>query len=167
MRPFKTPLALFSIAATGLYLALTYFMPAQMLVSVLNSVFIGTVAAVAVVFLPLFIRAFQDNKFDRVTQLWAGITLVWIALASRVVANIYVVSYGGDASIVANSAVMAFSVYLAILGGILHVTAPHARNSEPVTLPRTAISLGLITGILTAVITLACQWKNGCPVCTH
>lgn len=152
-------LALFGVAAAFLYAALVVFVPSRFLVEVFNGVFLGVVGTVTVVFFPLFWRAIRVREFDRVSQLTIGIILTWFSLIlSR---SVSVLIEATEESVRAQAApVIAFAAYLAILGGILHITAPGMVETK-MRYNKRLLFVGLAIGGLIATGAILFQRSNG------
>lgn len=119
----RRTLLMASLVALSVYLVLAAALPTRILVAVMNGLFLGMVVSVSVVFAPLIKRAVLLRDFDRVAQLTIGIFLSWTSLIISRSVNTYgkIFDKPGEA---AGSGMVAVAAYLAILGGILHVTAP-------------------------------------------
>lgn len=113
----------FAALATAFLAALFVVVPTGVLTEVLNGVFLGLFGAVCVVFAPLFFRAVRAKDFDRVSQLTIGIAL---SLNSLLISRGLSVAArsGMDVNMLRDSPFVALAAYLAILGAVLHVTAP-------------------------------------------
>lgn len=118
----RRKLIVFTAAAAVLFFVLDHFFPAAFLVQIFNGMFLGLVGAVAVVFFPLFWRAITRREFDRVSQLSIGIILTWVSLIISRSLNV-IGQTQGDLNRLPPSAI-ALAAYLAIIGAVLHITAP-------------------------------------------
>lgn len=153
-------LAVLAVAAAVLYGVLIATVPDRFLVQVFNGLFLGVVGTVTVVFFPLFWRAIRVRNFDRVSQLTIGIILTWFSL---------ILSRGTSALIEATdeatrqhaAPVIAFAAYIAILGGILHVTAP-GMVEDKWKYNRGLLAFGLFVGFIIAAVTIIVQ-REGLP----
>lgn len=145
----------YSLIAVGVYLLLLALVPAPFLIQILNGIFLGVVSAVSIVFFPLFWRAVTHKAFDDVAQLTMGIVLAW---ASLIIARL--TSVFGQATDAAgplsSSAPVALATYLAILGAILHITAPGMVDSKLV-YNRGILALGLAVGVVISCLTILVQ----------
>lgn len=149
-----------ALLATALYVLALVALPTRVFVEVLNGLFLGMVVAVTVVFFPLFVRAISQRKFDRVAQLTIGIILTWLSLIiSRSVNAMGKVL--GNTEVLATSPMVTLAAYLAILGGVLHVTAPGMLDDRL----RYNKSLLLFAGALGLTIALIMIYlqRNGLP----
>lgn len=149
-------LALFSVAAGAVFAALALFVPNSILLPVMNALCIGIVCTVTVVFTPLIKRSLQDKSFDRVSQLMVGMLLMWLSLIGFRGANLYI-AITGKAAEVASSPVIAFLAYMAILGGVLHVTAPAVISQSDWKKNRKTLAIGVAAGLLLAIAVLVLQ----------
>jgi hypothetical protein len=119
----RSTLLIAAVAALGVYLLLASLMSTDLLVEVMNGLFLGMAVVVTVVFFPLIKRALAQREFDRVAQLTVGIVLSWVSMLLSRSVNTYgkIFDVPGKA---AGSWLVAVAAYLAILSGILHITAP-------------------------------------------
>lgn len=151
----KSRLAQFGAIAVITYVMLVITVPNMILLSLMNSLFLGVVGMVTIVFFPLFIRALKDKAFDRVTQLTIGIILTWFSMIGGRIASVMITTTG-EASRIAISPYIAAIAYLAIVGGILHVTAPGMVEHEWRYNKRLLV-VGLLVGLLIASGTIFLQ----------
>lgn len=153
-------LAVFGIAAAVLYGVLSALVPDRFLVQVFNGLFLGVVGTVTVVFFPLFWRAIRVREFDRVSQLTIGIILTWFSLIlSRSVSAL--IEATDEATRLTAAPVIAFAAYLAILGGILHITAP-GMVEQKWKYNKRILAFGLFVGAIIATVTIIVQ-RDGLP----
>jgi hypothetical protein len=127
-------LVLWAVVLISLFIFIEKFTNTVMVITILNGVFFGISFAVLIVYLPLIIYTIRHNIFDRVSQLSIGVGLIWLALVSPYTE---------------------FNIFLAIVGGVLFVSAPGYDNK----LPRFAgsnrelmIILGITGGIITTLM---------------
>jgi hypothetical protein len=118
----KRKFFLFCVAVAAIYLVAANTVPSNVLVQVLNGLFIGFSVAVTVVFAPLFWRALREPEFDDISQLTIGMGLMWVSIWISRALNAYGQTKG-FASVI-NSPVVGFSAYLGVVGLMLHITAP-------------------------------------------
>lgn len=138
-----------AVIALLLYLIATVILPTRVFIEILNGIFLGLVVAVTVVFFPLFRRAVVQRNFDRVAQLTIGIILTWASLIlSRSASAIGRIT--GNTEAIAQSPIIPVAAYLAILGAILHVTAPGMLDD------RLKYNKGLLAGAILAGAAFAC-----------
>lgn len=149
-------LALYSVAAGAVFAALALFVPNNVLLPIMNAVCIGIVCSVTIVFLPLIQRSIKDKSFDRVSQLMIGMLLMWLSLIGSRGANIYI-GITGKADEVAASPVVAFLAYMAIMGGVLHLTAPALVSQSEWQRNRKVLTIGVVSGLVLALVVLLLQ----------
>jgi hypothetical protein len=147
-------LVLWAVVLISLFIFIEKFTNTVMVITILIGVFFGISFAVLIVYLPLIIYTIRHNIFDRVSQLSIGVGLIWLALVSQRVLAMYNRFYG-SAEGAANSPYTEFNIFLAIVGGVLFVSAPGYDNK----LPRFAgsnrelmIILGITGGIITTLM---------------
>jgi 4-amino-4-deoxy-L-arabinose transferase-like glycosyltransferase len=154
-------LAVFGIASAALYGALAATIPNRFLLEVFNCLFLGVVGTVTVVFFPLFLRAIRVREFDRVSQLTIGIILTWFSLIlSRGVS--VAIQATDEQTRLAATPLIAFAAYIAILGGILHVTAPGMLEGKW-RYNKGILAIGLLVGAVIATVAIILQ-RNGIDV---
>lgn len=147
-----------ALIAAIVYIALAVLVPSRYLIEVLNGLFLGLVAAVTIVFFPLFLRAVQTKNFDRVSQLTIGIILTWCSLiVSRSLNTIGRVT--GTMDTISSSQFVAFAAYLAIVGGILHVTAP-GMVEDKLRYNKGLLLLAVVIGSVVATVAVILQRKG-------
>lgn len=156
----STRLAFGALLAGLVFAVLAIFVPTNILLPVMNSICLGVVGAVTIVFAPLIARLFRDKEFDRVSQLIAGMLLMWLSLLGSRFTSLYV-SITGNVDIV-NSPVIAFLAYLAIIGGVLHISAPGIVDKEW-KYNRKTLRGAIAVGVIIAVIAIYAQTtlRNG------
>lgn len=147
-----------ALLATVVYLLGAWLIPPRYFIEILNGLFLGLVASVTIVFFPLFIRAIQTKNFDRVSQLTIGIMLTWFSLIVSRSLNT-AGRIGGDIATIANSQFVSVAAYLAIIGGILHITAP-GMVEDRLRYNRGLLVLSGVIGAAVAVVAIYLQ-RNG------
>lgn len=116
-------LILWAIGLSLAYFAVSLVVSPPYLINILNGIFIGIVIAVIIVYAPLVKESVISNKFDRTSQLSIGIGVLWLSIAmSRIWSAYY--SYKGSSIQLLNHPIIGYITFLAIIGGILFVTAP-------------------------------------------
>lgn len=153
-------LVLFAVIAAALYAVLALLLPERFLMELFNGVFLGVVGAVSVVFFPLAIRAIRNKTFDRVSQLVVGIILTWFSLIGSRALSV-LINATGEATRIAASPIIGLLAYMAILGGVLHVTAPGMVENEW-KYNKGLLACGLFVGFIVAGIAIFVQ-RNGLP----
>lgn len=150
----------FALMAAALYFVLLLTVPAGLLTEVFNGVFLGIVGTVTVVFFPLFVRSIRKREFDRVSQMTIGIMLTWVSLIlSRSIST--AVNAAGPELRTQAAPLIALAAYVAIIGGILHVTAPGMVENEW-RYNKRLLATGVIVGLIVAAVTIAVQ-RQGLP----
>lgn len=137
-RTVKIAAALFAA-----YFAVAAFVPFKPLIEILNWGLIGVAGAVTIAYAPVAWRALAAERIDQVQQLTLGICLTWIA---AIMMRLWAVAWRatGSPDWMLNSKVVGFFVYAAILGGVLHLTAPGAVDGR---VPRRNwVTLGVAIG---------------------
>lgn len=113
-------MAAFAIAA--------FFVPTPDLIGTLNWVLIFISLMVPVVYLPQIKRAVLSKNVDHVAHLALGIGLSWVAVFMT--RTLVETVNATDQTWLRQSIFVAIYVYLHILSGVLHITAPAAVQPE-------------------------------------
>ncbi len=142
--------------AVAFFVILTFIVPAENLLAVMDNLFIGVVGAVTIVYMPLIQRALTDKKFDRVSQLSLGIVFTWVSMIGTKIASLYVTTPASPIKAI-NVYILSALAYLAVLGGTLHVTAPGMINSEW-KYNKKPLYLGIAVGIALSIISGCFSW---------
>lgn len=124
MNVFTRSEFLFHVLLAGFgYIILSQIIPAAWLVVLLNSIFVGVSVSVLFVLSPLAIRAVKTRTFDKVSQLSTGIIVTWVSLLVMRGISVIIHAQNKTAPLV-NSPAVSIATYLAIIGGLLYITAP-------------------------------------------
>ncbi|MCX5495800.1 hypothetical protein OSH11_13885 [Kaistia dalseonensis] len=114
------------------------------LIEVLNGALLGVSTAVLIAYLPEALRAAAKPRLDKTDQLILGIVVTWIGTDLFRAWGIYS-RVAGFPEWMRYSPMLGFLIYLFILGGVLHITAP---NSIADHVPRAAwIRVGAAIGV--------------------
>ena len=132
-----------ALALVAAYWMAAFFMPAVLLIQTLNYVLIAVAFAVTVAYLPDVLYAIRMDRIDRVAQLSLGIALSWTAV---IINRSWVAAIRiADTEWMRTSPVIGFYIFLSVLAGVLHITAPGAIDGD---IPRrNQIILGLAIGL--------------------
>lgn len=144
-----------ALVAAGVYLLGVVLLPQSVFIELLNGLFLGMIVAVTVVFFPLFWRSVRQRRFDRVAQLTIGIILTWLSLILSRSASTYS-RILGDTSTMTGSHVVTLAAWLAIVGGILHVTAPGMLDDK-LRYNRGLLLLAALIGVGVAAVAIILQ----------
>lgn len=156
-------LGLWALGLAVAFMLLSTFIPRVMLLTILNGIFLGIVAATLIVYSPLIWLTFRKVGFDRVSQLSLGVGLLFLSIAAQRLYWIIWHVYGTPASWQSNP-VLAGIAYVSIIGGALFVTAPGfppANSPEPIVLGGSNRKLLLILGGLGGVVTFVVSVTTG------
>jgi hypothetical protein len=116
---------------TSLYAVLALTVPVLAFIDLLNGIFVGVMLAVIIVYFPVFYKSLKSQTFDRTAQLAVGIGLIWASLAIARVYSAWLFASGKNGGFLL-SPVGGFAIFLAIIGGALHITAPgYPADSDP------------------------------------
>lgn len=156
-------LGMWALALALVFVVLSTFVPRVTLLTILNGVFLGIVAATLIVYSPLIWLTFRKVGFDRVSQLSLGVGLLFLSIASQRLYWIIWHIYGTPPSWQSNP-VLAAIAFVSIIGGALFVTAPGfppANSPEPIVLGGSNRKLLLILGGLGGVVTFIVSVTTG------
>ncbi len=132
-----------AIALSAGYWLAAFLLPSILLIQVLNYVLIAIAIAVSVAYLPNVYEALKMDRIDRVAQLSLGISLSWLAvLINRSWVGVIRIT---DADWMRTSPMIGFYVFLSVLAGVLHITAPGAIDG--IIPKRNQIILGAAIGV--------------------
>ena len=128
----RSRIVLAGIALSLIYLSLAWVLPLSAFIDVLNGIFVGVMVAVAIVYFPLFWASLRTPRFDRTAQLSVGIGCVWLSLAIARVFSAWLFVNNETGGFLSNP-ISGYAIFLAIIGGALHITAPGypPENSPP------------------------------------
>lgn len=120
-----SPITHHALALIALFWLAAYFIPAYILIQIMNYVVIAVAVAVIIAFMPSVMVALKRGyPIDRVAQLTIGITLAWTA--STMIRMWSAGSRILELEWMRNSPVVAFCLFLSACAGVLHLTAPGA-----------------------------------------
>lgn len=143
-------------AASVVFYALLYaLMPMSLLIEVLNGLFLGVAVAVIAVYSPLLMRAFKAKEFDRVSQFAVGITCIGISSVMNRAVNAFGRIFDAEYNIL-NSPWVGLSAFVAIIGGILFITAP-GMESGKLAYNKKHVAWGLLAGSVVAAVMIYLQ----------
>lgn len=118
-----------AIACIGSFWLVSAFLPFVTMMEFLNGVALAVAIAVTIAYAPVWVEALTQDRPDRVGQLTLGIGCTWGAF---ILSRMWSISWrgSGQPDWMENSPVVGFFVYMTILGGILHLTAPGAIDGD-------------------------------------
>lgn len=122
MKLFASRVAQWAFLLTLAYCAVASVVPTKALITALSGAFLGIAGVVLFVYGPL-IAASITGKFHRVAMLALGMGCIFLSFVMLRVWSIYTRAYGSPPELV-NHPVVGYIVFVALMGGILHVTAP-------------------------------------------
>lgn len=141
-----------AILLIAAYWVAAFFVPSTYLIQVLNYVLISVAVAVSIAYLPDVYQAIRMDRVDRVAQLSLGIALSWTAvIINRSWVGLIRIA---DADWMRASPMIGFYVFLSILAGVLHITAPGAIDGQIPKRNRITLGLAVAAGILAALLVI-------------
>ncbi len=149
----RTALALLAVFAIAAWLV-----PTPALIFILNYAAIVVAVAVVVTFLPGIWEAIRMKRLDYVSQLTLGIGMSW---ASIVVMRGWIGTSKMLEQNWSEHLVVAFYIYMTILGGVLHITAPAAISPASSKRVRATLAMAMGVGGLIAGLLIGIQWGSG------
>jgi hypothetical protein len=146
------------LALATLFFGLVSYADLEVLIIVLNSVFAGSMVAIAVAYHQLIIgAALGVGEYNRVRQMTIGFAVMWMVICLSSAGSIYARYKGAELTAPLLTATIR---YLAIIGAVLQITAPdfglglfHGRD-------RKMLWTGFLLGTLTAVLTIWFQDRS-------
>lgn len=126
MRVLKNRNFLAFIALVALFWIGAAVAPFFILYEVMAGLILGVGAATIVLYAPVGLQIFTVDRPSPGQQLAAGIFVTWLGAVANRVYNLWWRSQGeaADANDIINSDFVNFTVFLLIIGGVLHVTVP-------------------------------------------
>jgi len=144
----------FVVAIIGFLFLYHFFRPADLII-LLNSVFAGSLVAIAVAYKDLLWAAIRgEGAYDRTRQFTISVFLQWVVIAIGVSTSIYV--RAADLPTTAYVAI-AFARYVATIAAILQVMAPDMGYDFFYGRDRKSLTLSVTIGIIVAVVTILIQ----------
>lgn len=144
------------LASLGFAL-LANVVPTSSLINVLNGVFMGVMAAVLVIWVPGLYRALRQRRFGRVSQLVVGISLIWVAMGLQRGFSVFFRSVG-QPNWLSNSPWLALIIYIAVIGGILHIIAPSTSDDGALpTQERWTLGIAFAAALVVGVASIIMQ----------
>lgn len=142
------------LGLASLFLFLIYAIPADHLIILLNSVFVGSMVSVAVAYHELIWQALAgDGIYDRIRQMTLGFALCWLVIVIGAATSIYIRLADLPAATYTSVAAMR---YISIIAALLQVTAPdfglglfHGRDRKVLI---SSLGLGLLTAAVLSVL---------------
>lgn len=148
-------LSLALLSGAGAFAGLIFAFDMATVIVLLNSLFIGAMAAIAWAYGPLVFGSILGRQpYDGIRQMTLGFFVCWLSIVVTVVASIYVRSMGYA---VTTTLLAAVARYLAITAAILQITAPdfglglfHGRD-------RRVLLIGMGLGVVFAIVAIYLQ----------
>lgn len=131
------------------------------LAEVVNGVLLSVSAAVSIIYVPLVWRALTSKDRGAFYYQVIGIWLVWVSLAGRGAMGLWWRFYGMPPEW-PNGFLWLLDLFLAIVAGTLHITAPGTISGSAVP-PRNWVIWGIAVMIGGLVGTLIVIWSFGAP----
>lgn len=113
-------------ALVGLFWVGAAVAPFFVLYEVMAGLVLGVGAAAVVLYAPVGMQVFTVRQPSPGQQLAAGILVTWVGAVLNRTYNLWWRAQGNDAAVadVVNSDFVNFTVFLMIVGGVLHITVP-------------------------------------------
>ena len=117
-----------AVVLVAAYWIAAFFVPAPLVIVGFSYILIAIAVAVTVAYLPSVVQALAEDRLDRVAQLTIGIVLSWMAIImARGWGNAIRIL---DQDWMRNSPIVGFYLFISILAGVLHITAPGVINGK-------------------------------------
>lgn len=140
----------FTFFAVATYIVLWAVFPLSMLIDLINGLFFGVCISVLMVLIPLVGRAIVTPTFDRVSQLTMGMFIVWIAVTTMRAFSVF--RRATEQTNLVNSPVISAASWMAIIGGLLYISAPGMVGPE-LKHNKFFLCLVMVVGIMFAIVT--------------
>lgn len=143
-----------AFAAMAFFGVLVAAFPINTLIIILNGVFAGSMAALAVAYWRLLWNAVIGVRpYDRVQQMTIGFTLCWLAYSVSVTVSVVLQASGYPADV---AYLVAASRYIAVVAAVLQVSAPdfglglfHGRDRKVLV---TSVAIGLVVAAVVVYV---------------
>lgn len=145
-----------AVLCVALFWILSAVVPQRIMMQVLNICVMSVSVAVLVTYMPIWIRTLCKPRMDGPEALSLGIGCTWVAEIGQ---RIWSILWRGldQPFWMTQSMILPFLLFLTVIGGVQHITAPGVINGE---LPaRNWIALGASAGIAT-LLTLLLVWRS-------
>ncbi len=146
-----------AISLSLIYWIMAAIAPVDITLESLNWILVATATVVTIAYAPVAIGAVASGRPDRVEQLVLGIVCSWGAtIAMRTWSGVW--RFLDQPDWMASSRIFGFFIYISILGGVLHITAPGAADGV---IPRknwVMLGLAIGSGALIAGFFIGAKW---------
>lgn len=120
---------MFFIALIVTFGVIAWFAPFFLLYEILSGLAIGVGLAVIILYVPVAFESFTVKHMSAGQQLAAGICITWVGtLCNRAYNLVWRVRYPDAELFLINSDFVNLTIFLIILGGILHTTVPDLKT---------------------------------------
>lgn len=157
-RILRSKTAWIAISLSIVYWLMAFIVPLDVTLQTLNWVLVAVAVTVTVAYTPTAIDALASSRPDRVEQLVLGIICAWVAtIGLRIWTGIW--RFLDQPDWMQESRLLGFFIYISILGGVLHITAPGSTN---VAIPKKnwlMLLFAILSGGLVAGFVIG--WKLG------
>lgn len=144
-----------TLAAAALYMAMRVTLGLDNMIVILNGAFVGAGFTYVIAFSDILQDAILSRgPYDRVRQMALGMIIVWCAVSIGIASSIYGRAIGSYISL---TELTPLSRYLAIVGGIVQITAPDLGFGFFYGRDRRLLIFALLTGIVVAVVLILLQ----------
>lgn len=146
---------LWGVILALLYVTGRFTLGTENLIIALNGAFVGAVIAYMVAFSDILRDAvFGHGPYDRVRQMALGFMLVWVAVMLGVFSSVYARSTLNN---VPFNEMTPIARYLAIVGGVVQITAPDFGMGLLYGRDRRLLVIAISAGILAALTVIVLQ----------
>ncbi len=146
-----------AIAVAAFYVIMRAIVGLDDLIILLNGAFIGAGLTYIIAFSDILKDAVVGRgPYDRVRQMALGMIIVWVAVTLGIASSIYGRASG---AYIVTSEITPISRYLAIVGGVVQITAPDIGYGQGFFFgrDRRLLLFGLVTGIVAAIAVIILQ----------
>lgn len=146
-----------ALGLSAIYWLMAFIVPIDVTLETLNWVLVATAVVVTIAYAPTALDALIASRPDRVQQLVLGIICAWVAtIALRVWVGIW--RFLDTPEWMVQSRMIGFFIYLSILGGVLHITAPGSVDGIVPKRNWMMLASAILSGGLVAGFMIGWQW---------
>lgn len=150
-----------AVLCLAVFWGVALLLPQRAMMQILNICTLSVSVAVVTTYMPVWIRTLCKERLDGPEALSLGIGCTW---ASEIGQRVWSIAWRGlDQPLwMTQSPLLPLLVYLTLIGGVQHITAPGVINGVIPT--RNWIALGLSAGVATLLTLLLVRYGYAVPV---
>ena len=162
IKALKSPIVLSFVGLTVLYWVLAYLTEFENWIVFMNAILLLVAISVLIAYFKPICYAVATGKIDRIDYLIMGVVLSWLStILNRLWSTIY--RSTGQPSWMFESDVLGYFIWMAIIGGILHLAAPGAIDGKVPTKNWIRVGVAVSGGIGLAMVLLWLRFSGEAP----